>query len=266
MGENLTIFTAVEDEIISARKKGTALCDLTPEEFDVSLTGIIFQVSVICGCQLPTHEAHINALEKEFGIFLKDNGYYGLTTEEILTAFRMNANFKLQDKVETYSAVFNIDFASKVLRQYLKPRSEIDRKAINVFYQRDVETELNVFSDKRRKKIVAQFEKFVVDKNAELDLSDCFMQLREDDAFSNKVINDEISYQAGTSELNRFFLDMANLDEKFDREKKMVRFLFENMVKSGRLKIYDENLKLIHPGFELPQNMFNKKSEIIDDF
>ena len=79
--------------------------------------------------------------------------------------------------------------------------------------------------------------------------------------FSNKKINDELTYRrSGETELSRL-IGESNLDERFERERKMVKFLFENMKKSGRLKVYDENLNLLHPGFELPQDMFLQPSD-----
>lgn len=233
--------------------KGLSLCDQTDQQFEISLTGIIFNISVICGCQLPTHDAHINALEKEFGIFLKENGYSGLTVDEVITAFRFNANFNLPERVEIYGAIFNIDFASKVLRQYVKLRSRIDEKAENVFYERDVKVELQKEDDTRRRKIIQQFEIFLSDENAQLDLSNCFMQLRSDGAFLNKKVEDELSYFRGIDSVERLVASFEQLDKKFEQEKAVVRYLFEQMKKTGRLKIYDENLKLLYPGFELPE-------------
>lgn len=252
LGTNLTIFSEAEEQIIDARKRGAALCDQTPEEFEISLTGIIFSVSVICGCQLPTHEVHINALEKEFGVFLKDNGYFGLTTEEILTAFRMNANFKLREKIETYNAIFNIDYASKVLRQYLGARSTVDQKAIELFYKRDVDTELNELSNARRLKVIQQYEIFFKNDAAELDLSNCFMQLREDYAFENinaDKIFEDLKYGnvlRSTPEQYETFLQ-----SRFDAEKKAVRLWFAEMKKQGNEKIYDENLNLLFKGVSI---------------
>lgn len=268
LGKELKNFSSVELEIIKARQNGISLCDQTEQEFEISLTGIIFSVSVICGCQLPTHEAHINALEKEFSIFLKDNGYDGLTTDEVLTAFRMNANFKLSDKVEIYGQIFNIDFASKVMRLYKNKRGCIDSKAIDIFYEQDVKAELKAQSDVRRKKVIEQFEKYLADENTELDLSNCYMQLMEDNAFKNKNIT-EVFHKSRLGEKKLSDLIMGNpevwLDAKFDAEKKTVKFLFENMKKSGRLMIYDDKLNLLHPGFEIPQSMdFKPEKEHLD--
>lgn len=261
--EELSGFNETDRTIIEARCKGSALCDQSKEQFEISLTGIIFNISVICGCELPTHEAHINALEKEFGIFLKDNGYSGLTVEEVLTAFRMNANFKFSDKAETFGKIFNIDFAAKVLRQYVSKRGMIDHAVGGIFYEKDVKAELKKDSDRRRHKLIEQYAKYFSDSNAELDLTDCFMQLCEDHAFSKKPINDEISYYEGTDPLKRLVKSFSKLDERFEKEKAVVKYLFENMKAMGWDKIYDENLQLLHPNFEVPQRfeLSNSKEE-----
>ncbi len=126
---NFPILTANEDRILDARKVGYAMLDMSEKESATAATGIIFKVSVICGCQLPTNDHHINALESEFLIFLNEFGYGNLTVEEILLAFRMNSTFKLRDKIEIYGAIFNIDYAAKVLRLYIEERYRLDRKA-----------------------------------------------------------------------------------------------------------------------------------------
>lgn len=265
LGEELKNFSETDRMIIDARKKGFSLCDQTPEQLEISLTGIIFNISVICGCPLPTHEAHINALEKEFGIFLNDNGYSGLTVEEVLTAFRMNASFKLSEKIEIYGAIFNIDYAAKVLRLYVQKRGRVDDQVESIFYEKDVRAELQKDSNRRRKKVAEQYEKYFADSNAELDLSDCFMQLAEDHAFSKNPIQDELTYFKGADPLQRLLNSYQNIDLKFDREKAVVKYLFENMKAMGWPKVYDENFTLLHPGFEVPQR-FEIKTDVKDDF
>lgn len=246
--------TKAETDILNARITGQSFCDLTREDFDISVTGILFKISVVCGCQLPTHIAHIEALEKEFGIFLNDYGYSGLTTEEVLTAFRMNANYQLKEKIEIYGAIFNIDFASKVLRLYREMRGNVDVAAEKIIYEDDVKEKLFTEENSRRIKIVEQFNKYLQDENAELDLSNCFMQLRHDGAFSNKNVPDDgTNYFKGSTELDRLLNSFESLDTRFEREYSVVRFLFENMKKTGKLKIYNENMNLIYPGFELPE-------------
>lgn len=254
LGEGLKNFNEKELKIIKARQTGLSLCDQTPEQFEASLTGIIFQISVICGCDLPTHEAHINALEKEFSIFLNDHGYSGLTPEEVLVAFRMNANGELQEEVKSYGKIFNIEFVSKVLRQYREKRGYVDLVAEGIFSKREHDAELHREDMRRRKKVVEQFEKFLQDEKAELDLSDCFMQLRFDGAFSNKSVPDDgTNYFRGSDPLQRLLNSFEGLESRFEKEHAAVRYLFQNMKLTGKEKIYDENFVLCFPGFELPE-------------
>lgn len=247
-------FNDKELKIIQARQTGISLCDLTPELFDVSITGILFQVSVICGCDLPTHEVHVNALEKEFSIFLTDHGYSGLTVEEILVAFRMNANGEFPKEVKPYGKVFNIDFASRVLRQYRDKRGFVDSVAEEVFTKRDRDAEMEQFDVARRKKIITQYEKYLQNSESELDLSDCFMQLRFDGAFSNKSLPWEQNSFKGSDSFEKLLNSFDSLETRFEKERNAVRFLFQNMKATGKLKIYDEDFKLCYPGFELPEN------------
>lgn len=259
LGGDLKNFGETDLRIINARKTGVSLCDQTKEQFEFSLTGIIFNISVICGCQLPSNDVHANALEKEFAKFITDYGYEGLTTEEVLTAFRMNANFLLGEKVETYGKIFNVDFAAQVLRLYREKRGRVDAVAESIFQKREYDSKLEEDSTRRRKKVVEQFEKYLADENAELDLSNCFMQLREDGAFSNKKVADDGSnYFRGSTELARLLNSFEGLDTRFQQEQGAVKYLFKNMKLTGRLKVYDENLVLLHPGFELPER-FEKK-------
>lgn len=249
-----------EDElkIVEARQVGFSLNDLNNDEFDAALTGIIFNISVICGCQLPTHEVHVNALEKEFMIFLRNYGYIGLTPEEVLTAFRMNANYELEKKIETYQAVFNIDFAGKVLVQYVNKRWSLDYKLFKCHEKKEVERVFEDESNSRRKKIKLQFEKYLSDDKSELDLENCYMQLIEDRAFSDPE-SYKTFYAATriTDALQKTDVSIGdilkgynvNLDEMFAAQRRATLFLFEQMKKTNRLDIYDSELKLLHPGF-----------------
>ncbi len=269
---NSNQFNEIERKIFDSRQVGKAVSDLSDEELDVSVTGIIFKIAVICGCSLPDQEAHIAALENEFIIFLKDYGYGELTTEEILSAFRMNSNGLFDKKVETFGKVFNIDFAGSVIRQYYEKRSDLDRVIVEDFEkeQRDAMMEEN--SVNRRKKIIKQFDIFLSDEFAELNLADCYMQLCEDGAFADKKLymrfaNGDIPADAINRIKNfRPYGGVWNgfdevMEKTFDAEKKTVFYLFKQMKLSGRIKIYDENLKLLNPGF-----MINETEKKPDDF
>lgn len=241
--------------IIEARTSAIPLKDLSEDEFDASITGIIFNISVICGCQLPTHNVHVNALEKEFLIFLRDNGYSDFTSNEILLAFRMNANFLLPNKIEVYGAIFNIDFAGKVLRQYDLVRSQVDAKVGDFYTNKQREELLESEAQARRVKAKSQFEKYLQDDKAELDLSNVFMQLADDGAFANRsAFRGFTTKRVGEVESvsGVFEKIISQMDVEFESQKAVVRFLFLNMKKTGRTVLYDDSWKLVNPNFELP--------------
>ncbi len=251
-----------EELIVASRQVGSPVSKFSEQEFDAALTGIIFNISVICGCELPTHESHILSLEKEFTIFLKEFGYGNLTLEEILTAFRMNSNFQLKEKVETYGKVFNVDFASKVLSLYRQKKVELDYKLSEMFTRQKTEEVFLDEAQKRRERIIEQFEIFKNNEQVELDLTDCYMQLVEDGAFSNpKTLNNHIAEIKGTrsgdvvsiGELLAF--GGVDLSASFEAERKIVRLLFSEMKKTKRLKVYNDDMKLLHPGFEIPETL-----------
>ena len=61
-----------EKKIYDSRMIGISVQDMNESEVRAATTGIIFKISVICGCQVPTNELHIDALEQEFMVFLKE--------------------------------------------------------------------------------------------------------------------------------------------------------------------------------------------------
>lgn len=164
---------------------------MNEKEQSISATGLIFKISAITGCQLPTHEAHINALEQELLIFLKEfNGYDSYTNEEILTAFRMNAAYQLDEKVEDYGKVFNVEYIGKVLKLYSKKRHSLEYKLRDALFEQETQDKLLNESMRRRNKIQEQYKKFTENNDAELDLADCYMQLKEDNGFKNKAYHE----------------------------------------------------------------------------
>lgn len=234
-------------------------------EVNAAATGIIFKVSVICGCQLPTHDAHINALEAEFLIFLHEFGYFNLTVEEILLAFRLNAAYKLSERVEIYGAIFNIDYAGKVLRLYLSERQTLDSKLIERHREMEVDEIFEKESNARREKVKTQFAKFL-NGDADLDLSDCYMQLNRDGAFMERNFDERFikpnrGYKGDAmSQLSDWG---ERMEATFAAGKKAVIVLFDAMKESDKFEIYTDDLKLIHTGFHLPEE---NKIEKIDDW
>lgn len=252
-----------EERIIEARQKGIAFLDMTEKEASAAVTGIIFKVSVICGCQLPTHDAHINALEAEFLNFLEENGYGVMTVEEVLLAFRLNAAFKLSERVEIYGAIFNIDYAGKVLKQYLSERHTLDYKLSEKKHEIDATAILEKEAMVRRVKIKETFSKFLSGETG-LDFSDFYMQLRDDGAFFDKNFDDRFhdrvrGYKASIGMILDGFGD--RMEQMFAAGKKAVSVLFEEMKKSGKTEIYSDDWQLIHKGFDLPKELEVKEPE-----
>ncbi len=251
---------ADELRIIDARSQGYSLSEYNEEEFEAVMTGIIFNISVICGCQLPTHEAHINALEKEFKIFLRQNHYTQLTAEEVLTAFRMNANGQLEEYVKTFGAIFNIDFAGSVLSQYFNKRFSLDYKLEKIYKRVEADKIFESEANTRRVKTKKQFAMFLAGSK-ELDLSNCYMQLAEDGAFVDKSMFKKFTNHEAPSDKLRGgepkhigeFLSgyNNNLTEMFSAQAEATKYLFEQMKLQGKTEIYDDKLQLLHPGFSL---------------
>lgn len=260
---NLKTLNSDELIVIAARHKGIAFLDMTDQEFDISLTGIIFNISVICGCPLPTHPAHIEALEKEFSVCIQEYGFAMLTAEEVITAFRMNASGKLREKIETYNQIFNIDYASKVIRLYLEKRGLLDSKLTYQYEQAERDEEIQKEDSKRRKKISAQFELFIHDDNSILNLENAYMQLSHDKAFSDPLFFIRFAdrpylfkaeRRKPESAIEYFNATYGNLDEKFAAQQRAVKYLFEQMKKSGKTKIYEGDI-LCYPGFSVSEDI-----------
>lgn len=258
---NLATLNHDETLIAKARQRGIAFDDMTEEQFDAALTGIIFSISVICGCQLPVNENHVNALEKEFSIFLRDYGYTSLTSEEILTAFRMNAAGQLQEKIEVYGSVFNLDYAGKVIRQYRDKRFHLDIRLGNMYVQKERDEIIAAEDQVRREKCKEQFELYLADENAELDLENCYMQLVHDGAFKEHNLYFKFTEHAGLLAetrgklytMNEMLRDAGrNLDIMFSSQRLCVNYLFQQMKKTGKDKLYDEKWQLVYPNFEIP--------------
>ena len=121
----------------------------------------------------------------------------------------------------------------------------------------------------RRLKIINQFELFQKDEKSELDLANCYMQLVHDGAFkdnkADQFFMDKAIADAPRGDENEFNkrLRIAGIDYEaaFLAGKMTVRYLFEQMKKSGRLKVYNEKMELLHPGFEMPDlEMTNSES------
>lgn len=244
------------------------------KQIDVSLTGIIFNISVICGCQLPVNEHHIKALEKEFLIFLNDFGYTQMTCEEILTAFRMNAACKLDEKIEVYGSIFNIDYAGKVIRQYKDKRFNLDFKLGRMYIKKERDELIEEEDNTRRRKVQEQYEKYLSDDDAILDLENCYMQLIHDDAFLDNMVYKRFSDRGdyfSESTGKYAYLSPKNslthygefMDAAFEAQRLAVKYMFLNMKKQGFKKVYNEEMKLIHKHFYIPEDAILPKENVV---
>lgn len=281
LNSNSLNLTEAESKIFNSRQVGLAIADLNDKESRAAVTGIIFKVSVICGCQLPTHDAHINALESEFLIFVNEFGYSKLTVEEILMAFRMNANFQLGDKVETYGAVFNIDYASKILKLYCDKRYRLDHKLIEADRHIQAEKKFAEEANARRIKIKNAYKKYWEDDNADIDYTDFYMQLLDDSAFANvrpfelfmeKAEKEKLEPETGDEHMGRFiqrtYSYMRKFEVEFAAQKLCVKYLFKNMKLTNKNEVYNDSLELMWPGFTIPDKRIEieLKHDVQPDF
>lgn len=97
----------------------------------------IFKISAISGLTLSSSDKFADILNEEFLIMINDYGFSNLTFEEIVTAFRINAqgNYRTStgDIIETvnpYSTFFSINYAAKVLNNYMRIRQLVEYKFI----------------------------------------------------------------------------------------------------------------------------------------
>lgn len=262
---NYPRLTDSEQRVLEARQSGYAFVDMSQDEAKTATTGIIFRVSVICGCQLPTHDAHVNALEHEFLTFLNDFGYFSLTVDEVLLAFRMNSAFKLRERVEIYGAVFNIDYAAKVLRLYMLDRYSLDQKLIEKKREVDADEIFEKESNARRIRVIEQYSLFLQGKE-ELQLNDLYMQLNNDGAFLEKNFDENFMQTVGrgfhADALTKLYQWGERMEERFNAGRKAVMVLFEALKQRGRTEIYSSDMKLLYPGFELPEETKVPKEDL----
>jgi len=175
----------------------------------------------------------------------------------------MNAGFKLSEKIEVYGAVFNVDYAGKVLKLYMDERRRLDFKLADKYQKVEHDKFFEERSNTRRKKVKEQYKLFL-DGITELDLADCFIQLDEDGAFLQKKFDERFLEPApDRGYKGNAFMRLTNWGEKLEKQfeagRKAVMVLFEAMKKSGKHEIYTEDLKIIHTGFDIPEEKVNQE-------
>lgn len=127
-----------ENAIVNARMSGLAVAETSPKELNILADVTIFKISAISGFSLPASDKFADVLNQEFLLLLLDYGFDKLTFEEIITAFRFNARggYRLSSgdfvqQVTPYSTYFSINYAAKVLENYISFRNRLDYKIIN---------------------------------------------------------------------------------------------------------------------------------------
>lgn len=101
-------------------------------ERDAAMTGLLYRVSVISGCPMPSDETELQVLENELiAVFTENPAYSSLNSEEVALAFRMNATGESApngEKVKHWKDLFNLEYLADVLRRYLDIRGSLERK------------------------------------------------------------------------------------------------------------------------------------------
>jgi hypothetical protein len=115
--------------------KGDAICDVDKTQLKVLADVSIFKIAAIVGFSLPTSDKFADVLNEELLILLSEFGYSTITFDELILAFRVNAQGGYRtyggDTISTvnpYSTFFSINYAAAVLNNYMRIRKSIEYK------------------------------------------------------------------------------------------------------------------------------------------
>jgi hypothetical protein len=129
---------SVEDLILKSRLDGYSFCQLSKEKKRYATDNIMLRGAAISGCALPETEFFATYISEELEIFISDFGFEELTLSELLLALRLNSKNEMKytsgdeiTNVQFSGKCFNVDFFSKVLRNYMILRNNLDRKIQN---------------------------------------------------------------------------------------------------------------------------------------
>jgi hypothetical protein len=124
---------------LKARLSGLAFSQIDPDKVRWYIDQIMLKGAAISGCAIPNTEFFAEIIGDELLAFISDFGYGDLSYEEIVLALRINAKggyvYPSGLELEPVSFLghcFNIDYFSKVMSNYLKIRSLMDRKFQNI--------------------------------------------------------------------------------------------------------------------------------------
>lgn len=125
-----------DNKILTARFSGLSLNQLDRTGLKLDIDLLIFKVCAISGADLPPTDFFADILSTEISIYLKDYGFFDLTVEEVLTAFRFNAfgvSYPSGESIEKvyFRGVLNINLLGTVLNNYKYLRDCLDRKFKN---------------------------------------------------------------------------------------------------------------------------------------
>jgi hypothetical protein len=128
----------IENLILDARLDGISFCELNDTDLRIATDKIILNCSAIVGCEMPYTELFANVLSEQIITFLMDFGYSSYTLSEIMLSMRINCTqrFMISDVVDIEEIMFvgrcvNVNFISKVLKNYALLRNSLDRKLQN---------------------------------------------------------------------------------------------------------------------------------------
>lgn len=134
----MTNLSQVEKIIVELRCNGKSIFDLTEEDKKIFASEVIVTGASIAGCAMPNTEFFLDRLVKEVITFLIQFGYKELTEDEIFFAIRLNSNTQLKlpagievEKISFFGSVFNVDYLSMVLSNYMTIRNLLDSKVRN---------------------------------------------------------------------------------------------------------------------------------------
>ncbi len=119
----------LEKRIIYSRCTGESFCQLNDNDLKIAVDQIMLRVAAICGCSLPNTDFFAKFIADEILLFVMDFGYKEYTLDEILLAFRINAN--AAETIPFSGICININYLAKVLDSYRNTRNLLDRKLQN---------------------------------------------------------------------------------------------------------------------------------------
>ena len=128
----------IEQLVIDARLDGKSFFEMNENEIRVATDQIILRCSAEVGCDLPFTDLFANILSEQIISFIKNFGYENYTVREVLLAMEINlihplpANLALDvNEVVFTGRCVNVNFISKILKNYQLIRHQLDRKIQN---------------------------------------------------------------------------------------------------------------------------------------